>query len=293
LAIAVSKSKTNTQHVTHPIQPAVPARAKTPAKPVAAKPISPAAVVSIGKSAPKPPTYSASPAQPAARAPSGFVAGAGDVVVDIQNSDSGYDNKIYWSADNWKTRNFLGVDNQTASINLGKFTAGTKIDFGIDNGNGDFFKTGSAGVNSDGFQHARVQSDAAATKIGFEDLRGGGDQDFNDAILSVRSLPKQQSPAIQNPAPVVVKAPEKPGSTGAKPPTKDNRSGLGDGTNPGQGGGRVNSPNAGTDNPNKAGSTKSKPKMDELIAAVLQPLPAKPASKVATTTKLNNAARKI
>jgi DNA-binding XRE family transcriptional regulator len=215
--------------------------------------------------------YSASTAKASAPASPGFVAGATEVVVDIQNSDSGYNNKIYWSADNWNTRNYLGVGNQTASISLGKFKSGTKIEFGIDNGNGDFFKTGSAGLNSDGFQHARVQSDSAGMQIGFEDLRGGGDQDFNDAIVSVRNLPeKPQSPVVQNPAPVV-KTPETPGSTGNKPPAKDNRSGLGDGTNPGHGDGRVNSPNnAGTDNPNKAGSAKSKLKVSDLIAALVQ-----------------------
>ena len=36
-----------------------------------------------------------------------------------------------------------------------------------------------------------------------------------------------------------------------------NRSGLGDGTNPGLGKGRVNSPNQGTDNPNQSDHLKS------------------------------------
>ena len=43
-----------------------------------------------------------------------------------------------------------------------------------------------------------------------------------------------------------------PDAGGAPPPrggNDDNRSGLGDGTNPGQGDGRDNSPNQGTDNP--------------------------------------------
>jgi Domain of unknown function (DUF4114) len=293
LAIAVSKSKTTTQQAPHPTQTAATAKPKAPAKPVAAKPVSPAAVVSIGKSTAKTPGYSASTVNAGAPASPGFTAGAGEVVVDIQNSDSGYENKIYWSADNWKTRNYLGVDNQTASINLGTFKSGTKIEFGIDNGNGDFFKTGAAGLNSDGFQHARVQSDSAGTQIGFEDLRGGGDQDFNDAIVRVRSLPdKPQSPVVQNPSPVV-KQPEKPGSTGSKPPAKDNRSGLGDGTNPGQGDGRVNSPNVGTDNPNEAGSVNSKVKASDLIAAVLQPTAVKPPSKVVAATKLNKATQKL
>ena len=57
-----------------------------------------------------------------------------------------------------------------------------------------------------------------------------------DEISTTRSTPSR-SPVVQ------------------KPDTKDNRSGLGDGTNPGNGTGRVNSPNTGTKNPNHAQTT--------------------------------------
>ena len=229
-------------------QPAA-APAKSPAPAAAAKPATPAPAAAAKTSA------QSSGAQEAPAADGSLYAtGEGSVKVDIMASDSGYENKIFWSADNWKTRNYLGVDNKTGSFDLGNFAKGTKIEFGIDNGQGDFFKTG--GGNTDGFEHTRVSSDASGMTVGFEDLRGGGDQDFNDAIIRVGGLSTAQpaptpvvvtkpTPAKPAPAPVVVAKP-------APAPTKDNRSGLGDGTNPGNGDGRVNSPNKGTENPNQS-----------------------------------------
>jgi hypothetical protein len=211
-----------------------------------------------------------------------YATGNGSVVVDIKASDSGYDNKIYWSSDNWATKNFLGVDNHTASVNIGTFAAGTKIQFGIDNGQGDFFKAGPASASSDGFQHAQTRADASGLTIGFEDLRDGGDQDFNDAIVHVSGLSATPTAgANPAPAPTPVAAPESKANVAPPPkaaapvapppkaaapvapppkaatpvvsaPTKDNRSGLGDGTNPGKGAGQANSPNTGTQNPNQS-----------------------------------------
>lgn len=274
-------AKTNT--------PAAVAKPTTP-QPAAAK--APAAASPAKPATPQPAAAAKSAAQAPAAEGALYTTGNGAVMVDIKASDSGYENKIYWSADNWKTRNYLGVDNHTGSFNIGSFAAGTKIDFAVDNGQGDFFK--ASGGNTDGFQHARVSSDASGMTVGFEDLRGGGDQDFNDAIISVSGLststptpveapkaapapaqpPKAEvtppkattptAPVVTTPAPVVSKPNPAP-ATPAKPETKDNRSGLGDGTNPGQGGGRVNSPNTGTENPNNATkATKKAPTSAQL-----------------------------
>lgn len=155
-----------------------------------------------------------------------YIAGRGAVSVDIQASESGYDNQIYWTSDNWETKNLLGTDNHTGTVELGTFAPGTRIQFGIDNGQGDFFKAGAATQNEDGYDHARVSKAQGGVQLGFEDLRGGGDQDFNDVNILVRSVP-----------------------LAAPPPKTDNRSGHGDGTNPGRGDGRVRSPNDGTLNP--------------------------------------------
>lgn len=203
------------------------AKAATPAP--AAKAAAPAAPPKAAA-----PVKAAAPAKPEVLATNanGVVAGQGRVVVDINASDSGYDNKIYYSTDNFKTKHYIGIDNQTGSVDLGTFKPGTTIQFGIDNGQGDFFKTGAASANADKFQHAQTsKTSTGGVRIGFEDLRGGGDRDFNDAIINVRSVPVS-APPVSNP-----------------PASNGNRSGLGDGTNPGQGAGTANSPNLGTNNP--------------------------------------------
>ncbi len=238
----------------------LPAAVKAPPPPPAPAP-KPSSIVSVGKQPPALGLYSAPPkpapekaAAPAAppkpaapvappkpapkpevlnTADGAVIAGKGRVVLDIEASDSGYDNKIYYSTDNFKTKIYVGVDNKTGSVDLGTFKEGTKIQFGIDNGQGDFFRTGSKSVNTDKTEHARAaKTSDGGVRIGFEDLRGGGDRDFNDAIIKVRSVPQGAPPIVNIPAPV-----------------NGNRSGLGDGTNPGQGGGSVNSPNQGTLNP--------------------------------------------
>lgn len=193
------------------------------------------------------------PAKPA------FTADGGDVVVDIKASDSGYNNRIFYSTDNFKTKTYIGIDNQVGSVNLGSFKAGTKIEFGIDNGVGNTFTTGGAAANADKFDHTQVtQATGGGVRIGFEDLYGGGDRDFNDAIIEVRNVAKN-----------------------------DNRSGLGDGTNPGKGTGTANSPNQGTNNPGGSGNNVAAPVPPKAPAPVAAPVA--PAA-VKTATSLTTAA---
>jgi hypothetical protein len=153
---------------------------------------------------------------PAPTKTGGFVAEGGEVVVDIKASESGYNNKLYWSTDNFVTKNYIGIDNQQASVSLGKFAKGTRIEFGIDNGQNQFFKTGGATANVDGVDHTQVTQTAQGTLIGFEDLMGGGDRDYNDAIILVRQGSAQPAtpatPATNlalpaNSAPITPKAP--------------------------------------------------------------------------------------
>ncbi len=148
----------------------------------------------------------------------------GKVSISIQKSDSGYDNKIFFSTDNFKTRTYVGIDNKTGTYSF-DVKPGSKLEFGIENGPKQFFRTGGAAANKDGFDHTKVSKTGNGFAIGFEDLHGGGDKDFNDAIISVQL-------------------------GGAATAANTNRSGLGDGTNPGQGAGRSNSSNQGVNNPN-------------------------------------------
>ncbi len=222
-------------------------------------PPKPSAIVTTTKPKADLGLYSAPPVKPPPPPPkpevlassaNGVVAGKGRVVIDIEASDSGYANKIFYSTDNFKTKQYVGIDNETGTVDLGTFKPGTKIQFGIDNGQGDFFRTGGAKANTDKFDHTKVSKLAdGAVQVGFEDLRGGGDRDFNDAIIKVRSV--AVGAALTPASPASPASPTSPVSPGSPPvsASNGNRSGLGDGTNPGQGGGSANSPNQGTLNP--------------------------------------------
>lgn len=52
------------------------------------------------------------------------------------------------------------------------------------------FYTGLAGVNVDGVVHALLMQMAdGSIKVRFEDIRGGGDLDYNDLVFTVREVP--------------------------------------------------------------------------------------------------------
>lgn len=138
-----------------------------------------------------------------ARSRAAFVADGSEVVVDVLASSSGYDNKVYWSSDGWQTKNFVAVDDDVSSVSLGRFAAGTKIAFAIDNGDGGFFTTDERANAADGIDHARIERGARGTRIGFEDLLGGGDMDFDDAVIQVRNADAaEEAPALPDAGPV-------------------------------------------------------------------------------------------
>lgn len=248
-------------------RPAAPAPKAAPVRTPSAvvnisKPSAPSVYNAVGTLAKTAAPVAVPKTQPSAAAPTapsdgGFVAGTDEVVVDIKASDSGYENQIFWSSDNFVTRHALGIDNHTATVSLGNFAPGTKIDFGIVNGAGQFFRTGGAALNADRFAHTTATDISGGKRIGFEDLYGGGDKDFNDAIIEVRS--RARTPA---PAPNIVST-----------TTNNNRSGLGDGSNPGQGAGKVNSPNTGTNNPSNTSTSAAN--LYSLIASLNKPDPVK------------------
>jgi hypothetical protein len=120
----------------------------------------------------------------------------GDVSVDILQSWSGFDNvvNLYWgytdANHNLSDLTYIGIDNQINTVNLGSFVAGTELVFGIVSPQGTFL-LGDGSRNADGRAHGWVGWNPAAPGfaeswlVGFEDLYGGGDKDFNDAIFRV------------------------------------------------------------------------------------------------------------
>lgn len=113
----------------------------------------------------------------------------GDVEAEFLGHTAGYTNLLYLDS----PANSLGVifNNQTTPVgtvvNLGTFTAGTELLFRIRVTNtGDDFFTGPASRNPDNLEHAVVDDQFAPNKsyVGFEDLFGGGDRDYDDLNFS-------------------------------------------------------------------------------------------------------------
>ncbi len=117
-----------------------------------------------------------------------LVATDGYVTAEFLGSDAGYFNTLYLDVPG-DADVFLFDKSSSLTqgpIDLGWFAAGTELVFRLDVRNtGESFFTGDAGRNPDGLAHALATSilnDAGeyVTTVGFEDLLGGGDLDFND-----------------------------------------------------------------------------------------------------------------
>ena len=79
------------------------------------------------------------------------------------------------------------------TIDLGSFAAGTVLDIVLHViTTGNFFHTGPAGGNPDGVAHANLVFNYLGTPgltfVGFEDIFGGGDFDYNDLEFTFSNL---------------------------------------------------------------------------------------------------------
>lgn len=84
-------------------------------------------------------------------------------------------------------------------VDLGTIQAGTKLDFflianGAAGGTNVFSTTASA--NSDGMRHvvAYTSKDSPYLLLGFEDLLGGGDKDYNDVLIAIKGITLTTAP---------------------------------------------------------------------------------------------------
>jgi hypothetical protein len=119
----------------------------------------------------------------------------GHVFATFESNGAGYSNDLYLEV----PANGLGIifnNYATApgtTVDLGDFAAGTELIFRVHvNDTGDNFYTGPAFRNADGVAHVMVDDNVAGfpgrTFVGFEDLWGGGDQDYNDLVFSFTNL---------------------------------------------------------------------------------------------------------
>ncbi|HVU18626.1 MAG TPA: DUF4114 domain-containing protein [Candidatus Didemnitutus sp.] len=115
-----------------------------------------------------------------------IIANGGEVWVTFNGSDAGYDNLLFYISNPSGTIFEGHVTAPGSSYDLGWFASGTDLIFGLNNQMGNTWYTGPASANSDGIAHARVDGSVAGqVSVGFEDLPGGGDLDYNDLQFTV------------------------------------------------------------------------------------------------------------
>ena len=117
-----------------------------------------------------------------------LVAEDGYVTAEFLGSNAGHFNVLYFEGPGGDQRLFdKKTPLSTAPVTLGWFTAGTELILRLDDlTSGYSFYSGDAVRNPDNLAHALAIttidtiSSQFVTTVGFEDLLGGGDLDFND-----------------------------------------------------------------------------------------------------------------
>lgn len=118
-----------------------------------------------------------------------YVATAGEVILTFLSKEAGYSNDLFLQG-----KDGLILNNQTAvpntQINLGAFAANTLLTFKMTVTNTGFsFFTGDASSNPDSFIHASYDNKfGQPLVVGFEDILGGGDKDYNDLVFSLSNV---------------------------------------------------------------------------------------------------------
>ncbi|WP_444451489.1 DUF4114 domain-containing protein [Rhodobacter capsulatus] len=111
-----------------------------------------------------------------------IVATGGTVTASYVGSSAGYQSQLYFG-------NTLLFDTASSvagdTFVLGSFAAGDILTFTLHVVNTQYnFVSGPATGNPDGIAHAAVEAYDTYTQVGFEDIYGGGDLDYNDLVFS-------------------------------------------------------------------------------------------------------------
>lgn len=115
----------------------------------------------------------------------------GEVLATFWGHTASYSDDLYFSTDNV---NWSFVFNNHASssgdtVSLGSYAAGTELFFKIYvNNTGDTFYTGPGSKNADGLVHVVSDTFGESTYVGFEDILGGGDLDYDDLQYSFHNI---------------------------------------------------------------------------------------------------------
>jgi VPDSG-CTERM motif len=121
-----------------------------------------------------------------------FVQNSGHVIATFLDSYAGFDNLLLLASppNNHGAIFEVNVTPSGTIVNLGIFNAGTELIFQLNNQNGGIFFTGPANRSPDNLVHAIVDNQFAPgqTFVGFEDIFGGGDLDYNDLQFTLSNV---------------------------------------------------------------------------------------------------------
>ena len=162
-----------------------------------------------------------------------LIATGGNVIVTFVSNEAGFTSELF--LDGLLGEEFGVLFNNVStdvgtSIDLGSFAAGTELIFTLlVKQTGDVFYTGAGDRNPDGIGHAAVESGAEQVLVGFEDLFGGGDFDYDDLVFAFTNV-------VFTDAPGTGTGTDTTGATGGLPPVSAGSGGVPDG---GPGGGEL------------------------------------------------------
>jgi len=124
-----------------------------------------------------------------------LVASDGNVTAEFLGSRAGYYNTLYLeTASDWGSDELFNKYTPAHTvIDLGYFTAGTELLFRLYVRNTDTnYYSGNPAGNPDGLAHAlaitTLSGGAYVTTVGFEDVLGGGDLDYDDFRFALTNV---------------------------------------------------------------------------------------------------------
>jgi hypothetical protein len=131
-----------------------------------------------------------------------LVATGGEVVAYFAGQTAGWDSVLYLTSPTVVGPFFQNHSTEPGEkLSLGNFAPGEVLHFRLDVSTGDSFHSGPASGNPDGVVHvaraAWVPMDVMPVHgivMGFEDLTGGGDEDYDDNVIvltGVAEVPPQ------------------------------------------------------------------------------------------------------
>lgn len=116
------------------------------------------------------------------------------VAVTFISSDTGYRDELTLDSPESLLLIRATLDTPGTMLSIGPYPTDSELIFGVDIlDTGEHWQSGPSSRNSDGVEHVAVTYEGSCSwLIGFEDLTGGGDLDYNDVVMRVQGMLRQE-----------------------------------------------------------------------------------------------------